>query len=139
MVVLEILVVGLFVLVLYLWFKNREWRIKFEQRVKEWLESEEARIRKDAIQRSARTLSGKTLEKLIPFLEEFPYDPHDIRWLGDPIDLVVFDGYSKKDLKQIVLLEVKSGESKLSRMQKKIKEILSRKKVKWEEFKIKKG
>ncbi len=123
--------------VIYLWFKNREWQIKFEQKVKDWLQEEERRIREDAINRSARTLSGKALEKLVPFLEDFPYDPHDIRWLGDPIDLVVFDGYSSKgEPEQIVFCEVKSGESKLSKMQKKIKDLVEKKKVKWHEFRV---
>ncbi len=133
---LYILIVGLFVSVIYLWFKNREWNIKFEQKIKEWLEKEEKSIREDAIARSARTLSGKTLEKLVPFLERFPYDAHDIRWLGDPIDLVIFDGQSKDKLEQIVFCEVKSGESKLTKIQNRIKELVERKKVKWEEFRI---
>ncbi len=130
----EILSLALFILLIYLFFKNREWKIKFEQRIKEWKEKEEQKIREDAIKRSARTLSGKTLEKFVPFLEKFPYDPHDVRWLGDPIDLVIFDGYSSQDLKQVVFCEVKSGESKLSPVQNKIKKIIQEKKVKWDEF-----
>jgi predicted Holliday junction resolvase-like endonuclease len=132
------LIIFLLAIIFYLLFKNREWKIKFEQRIKEWKEKEEEKIREDAIKRSARTLSGKTLEKLVPFLENFPYDPHDIRWLGDPVDLIIFDGYSSegKDLKQIVFCEVKSGKSKLSSTQNKVKEIVEKKKVKWEEFRI---
>ena len=102
-------------------------------------EREEKDIREDATLRGSRTLSGKTLEKLVPFLDKFNYDPHDVRWLGDPIDLVIFDGYSKnngKDLDQIVFLEVKSGNSKLSPNQNKIKDVVERKKIKWEEFRI---
>jgi len=113
--------------------------MKFEQRIKEWKEKEEEKIREDAIKRSARILSGKTLEKLVPFLENFPYDAHDVRWIGDPIDLIIFDGYSSsqgKDVKQIVFCEVKSGKSKISRIQNKIKEAVEKKKVRWEEFKI---
>ncbi len=133
---LYILIAVLFVAVVYLWFKNREWNITFDQKIKEWLEKEEQRIREDAIARSARTLSGKTLEKLVPFLERFPYDAHDIRWLGDPIDLVIFDGRSKDNPEQIVFCEVKSGESKLTKTQNEIKDLVERKKVKWEEFRI---
>lgn len=136
--ILEIALAILFVIVIYLWFKNREWKIRFEQKIKEWKEIEEEKIRRDAIERSARTLSGKTLEKLVPFLDTFPFDPHDIRWLGDPIDLVIFNGQSAGDLKEIVLCEVKSGESKLSKIQNRIKELIEKRKVRWEEFKIKK-
>jgi len=136
MVFVEIIAVILFVAVIYLWFKNRLWKIKFEQRIKDWIIKEEKRIRQDAIFRSARTLSGKTLEKLIPFLERFPHDPHDIRWLGDPIDLIIFDGHSKDDLNQIVFCEVKSGESRLTKIQNRIKQLVENKRVKWLEFRI---
>lgn len=132
----EILILALFVAAIYLWFKNSEWKIKFEHRVEEFLKLEEERIRRDAIERSARTLSGKTLEKLVPFLENFTHDAHDIRWLGDPIDLVVFDGYSSGNPDKIVFCEVKSGDSKLTSGQKKIKELVESKKVKWEEFRV---
>jgi len=122
--------------VFYLIYKNKEWKIKFEQRVKEWIEKEERRIREDAILRSARTLSGKTLEKLVPFLEKFNHNAHDLRWLGDPIDLVAFDGYSDGNPDKITFLEVKSGDSKLTSNQKKIKELVEKKKVEWEEFRV---
>jgi predicted Holliday junction resolvase-like endonuclease len=133
----------LFAVAIYLYFKNREWKIKFQKQVEEFLEEREQEIREDAIARSARTLSGKTLEKFVPFLEDFPYNPHDVRWLGDPVDLVVFDGYSKNKesgggMKQVVFCEVKSGESKLSDIQKQIKNLIENKKVKWEEFKVEK-
>ncbi|MEM5794168.1 MAG: Holliday junction resolvase-like protein [Candidatus Aenigmatarchaeota archaeon] len=136
---LFVLIIFLLAIIFYLLFKNREWKMKFEQRIKEWKEKEEERIREDAIKRSARALSGKALEKLVPFLENFPYDAHDIRWLGDPIDLIIFDGYSSsegKNLRQIVFCEVKSGESRLTQAQKKVKEIVEEKKVKWEEFRV---
>ena len=136
MVFLEIAVSVLLFVVIFLAIKYIYLRASFEQRVKEWLEKEEVRIRKDAIERSARTLSGKTLEKLIPFLEKFPYNPHDLRWLGDPIDFVIFDGYSKKSPEQIVFCEVKSGESNLTKTQSEIKELVEKKKVKWIEFRI---
>jgi len=133
---LELLVVVLLVLVAYLAYKNLEWKYKFERRVKEFLEKEEERIREDAIARSARTLSGKTLEKFVPFLERFKHDPHDVKWIGDPIDLIIFDGYSSGKPEEIVFCEVKSGESKLSKLQSSVKELVEKKKVKWEEFRV---
>ena len=138
---LELVTIILFFIILYLFFKNREWKIRFDQKIKEWKEQEEERIRSDAIARSARTLSGKTLERFVPFLEDFPYDPHDARWIGDPIDFIIFDGYSSNkerngEIKQIVFCEIKSGESTLSKIQKRIKDIVLKKKVKWEDFRV---
>ncbi len=136
--ILEILVIVLFLAVIFLLIKYMQLRANFDHKVKDWITSEEKRIREDAILRSSRVLSGKTLEKLIPFLDRFEYDPHDMRWLGDPIDFVIFDGNSEDELKQIVFCEVKSGEGKLSKNQNKIRELIENKKVKWYEFKIEK-
>lgn len=143
MVFLEIIILSLTIAIFYLLYKFLRLKWRFEERVKKYIEAEVQRIREDAIKRSARTLSGKTLEKLVPFLDNFPYDPHDIRWLGDPVDLVVFDGYSKEkaekdNLKQIVFVEVKSGDGELSQVQKNIKKLVENKKVKWDEFRIEK-
>lgn len=124
---------------LFFFVKNLQWRMRFDERVKEFLEKQEDGIRKDAISRSARTLSGKTLEKLIPFLDRFGHDPHDVRWIGDPVDLVVFDGYSesgRKDVDGITFVEVKSGNSDLHSGQKSIRDAVQKRKVKWEEFRI---
>jgi predicted Holliday junction resolvase-like endonuclease len=76
--ILLTIIIVLLGLVFYLIYKNNEWKLKFEQKVKEWVEKEEKRIREDAINRSARALSGKTLEKLIPFLDRFKHNPHDV-------------------------------------------------------------
>ncbi|MBI2547651.1 MAG: hypothetical protein HYW23_04405 [Candidatus Aenigmarchaeota archaeon] len=137
MVILEMLIVVLFAVVIFLTVRYVSLRASFDQKIKDWIENEEQRIRKDAIERSARTLSGKTLEKLIPFLDRFQYDPHDLRWLGDPVDFIIFDGYSsEKSPKQIVFCEVKSGNSNLSKVQNEIKELVDKKKVRWSEFRI---
>jgi len=132
----EIIIILLIAIVLYLWFKNREWKLKFEQRVEEFLKQEEEKIRRDAIERSARSLSGKALEKFVPFLERFPYDAHDVRWLGDPVDLIIFDGYSRGNPKKVVFCEVKSRESKLSKKQNAIKKIVEGRAVEWDEFRV---
>ena len=134
MVFIEIIIVGLFFLLIYFWFKNKLWQMKFEQRIKDWQVKNEKIIREDAILRSARTLSGKTLERLIPFLDRFPYDPHDIRWIGDPIDLVIFNSHSKDNSNNIIFCEVKSGNSKLTKRQSDIKKLIENKRVEWLEF-----
>lgn len=118
---LEILLLILFIIILYLLYENREWKKRFEEKVR----------------RSSLVLSGKTIEKLIPFLEDFPYDAHDMRWSGNPIDFIIFDGLSRGEPKQVVFCEVKFGKSDLTSMQRKIRELIKRKKVKWEEFRIK--
>jgi len=126
-------------LFVYMWLRDREWRIRFEQKVSQEISEREAEIRRDSAARSGRTLSGKTLEKLVPFLKDFGHDPHDVRWMGDPVDLVVFDGYSKSGRKAVdgvTFVEVKSGGSDMSSGQRSIRDAVQKKKIKWEEFRI---
>src|SRR5437879_4533423 len=66
-------------------------------------------IRQDAVQKSQAVTLGKVTEHLVPFLPGFDFDPRDVRFLGSPVDLVVFDGLSNGDVKRLVFVEVKNG------------------------------
>ena len=70
--------------------------------------------RKDAISQSRAILGGQFSEQLAPFLPGFKYSPTECRFMGKPIDLLVFRGMDKKDIDEVVFVEVKSGKSKLS-------------------------
>ena len=52
-------------------------------------------IRKDSIDRSLSTLKGRISGQIAPLLPEFPYSSADARFIGNPIDFVVFDGYTQ--------------------------------------------
>lgn len=104
---------------------------------KEW-ESELPGYLKDAISRSRAVLGGQFSEQLAPFLPNFNYKPTECRFVGKPIDFICFKGLDKKDVDEIVFVEVKSGNSKLSFTEKKIKEAIEKKKVKWEEYRVSK-
>lgn len=74
-----------------------------------WKGCEEERIRSDAVRRSQSVTRGKVTEHLIPFFPDFPYNPKDARFLGSPVDLVVFDGLSEDSVREIVFVEIKSS------------------------------
>ena len=76
-----------------------------------WRKREEENIREDAIKRSQAVIRGKVTEHLMPFFPDFCYNPRDARFVGTPVDLVVFDGLSEGDVKRVVFVEVKSGKS----------------------------
>jgi predicted Holliday junction resolvase-like endonuclease len=76
---------------------------------REWVGQEESRIRKDAVKKSESVIQGKVTEHMIPYFPGFSYNPKDARFLGSPVDFVIFDGLSTGDLKKVVFLEVKSG------------------------------
>ena len=72
--------------------------------------------RRDATRRSRSVLGGRAGEQLLPLVPVFSdrFDPTDARFLGAPIDYVVFDGLCGGELREIVLVEVKTGGSKLN-------------------------
>jgi len=82
--------------------------------------------------KSSETRLGQISEHVIPFLEGCPYNPKDLHFLGNPIDYVVFD----LDQGEITFLEVKTGNSKQSKRQKLIKNIIKAGKVYFAEMRI---
>src|SRR2546428_10606961 len=71
-------------------------------------------LRQDAIQRTHAVTVGKVHEQLIPYLPDFHFNPKDARFLGTPVDLVVFDGLDEGQLRRVVFIEVKTGGAVLS-------------------------
>jgi predicted Holliday junction resolvase-like endonuclease len=107
-----------------------------------WAE-QEAGIRKDAADRSRYVLKGKITEHLIPLLrDKFKHEPADARFLGMPVDYIIFDGYSavKDDNSDvpisIVLADIKTGNAQLNRTERKIKEAVEAGRVHWETIQI---
>jgi predicted Holliday junction resolvase-like endonuclease len=107
--------------------------------LQKWVSENEARIRQDAIDRSQAVITGKVTEHLAPFLPTFPYNPKDTRFVGSPVDLIVFDGLDDEVLREIIFIEVKTGASSLSTRQRQIKDMIMKGKVKWIELKLNSG
>lgn len=102
---------------------------------KQW-EDELPNHRKAAVLRSRAVLGGQFSEQLAPFLPDFPYTPTECRFMGKPVDLIVFKGMDDKDINEVVFVEIKSRGSKLSSAEKKLKETIEKKRVRWEEYRI---
>lgn len=117
------------------------WELKYSadlSEIKGLIQSAEKYMRYDAIRRSKRTLLGKLWEQVSPYLPKFPFRPSDMKFLGSPIDFIIFDGASEEDIKQVVFLEIKSGDSKLSPQEKKLKQVIENGKVYWKMFNVEK-
>lgn len=82
--------------------------------------------------KSSETRLGQISEHLVPFLENCRHDPKAMHFLGNPIDYVVFDF----DQGTITFLEVKSGNSKPTKRQKVVKNIIKTGRVFYEEIRI---
>ncbi|MDG6933798.1 MAG: hypothetical protein JRN68_03790 [Nitrososphaerota archaeon] len=106
----------------------------FKAKFDTWTLEHESAIREDAKRKSHSTIIGQVTEQLIPFLPEFlaKYNPKDTRFLGSPIDLVVFDGLDEGNLKRVVFVEIKTGNSKLTEREMQVKNAVLEKRVDWE-------
>jgi hypothetical protein len=80
--------------------------------------------------KSSEVRLGQIAEHLVPFVAGFRYNPKDAKFLGMPIDYIVF----AED--KVVFLEVKTGGARLNKTQQRIKEQIESGKVVWEEFRL---
>lgn len=85
------------------------------------------KIRKETLKKSERVARGFTVENFAPFLQK-TYSPTDFRHLGNPIDYIIYDGLTdvhqgvSDEIKEIILLDIKTGDSRLNKVQRRIKE-----------------
>lgn len=95
------------------------------------------KIRKDAVKRSRAVIGGQVAEQLAPFLPGFPCNPGDCRFVGKPVDFVVFSGMTENNVvDEVVLVEVKTGTSALSERERQIKDCINKGRVRYEEYRI---
>lgn len=140
LVVILLVLIGLvFVLLLYVLHLKSTVELRVKRRLAERETEFEERVereRKDALERSRAVLKGKVGEQFAPFVGDFPYNPSDARFIGSPVDYVVFDGYTAvkdgngRGLK-VVLVDVKTGNGRLTRVQRRIRKAVKRGNVEW--------
>ena len=102
-----------------------------------------AQAQKRSVNTSRAVLKGKMAEQLAPIMPQFEYFPSDAKFLGDPVDYVVFDGYT--DLRdgegrpediEIVLIDIKSGGARLTKGQVAIAQAIQAGRVRFETVRI---
>ncbi|MBD2393782.1 hypothetical protein H6G11_05880 [Cyanobacterium aponinum FACHB-4101] len=88
---------------------------------------------------SRAVIKGKIAEQLAPVLPNFKYLPSDARFIGDPVDYIIFNGYT--DVKdnggnennlEVVILDVKTGQADLSQLQQAIAKAINTGRVRFE-------
>jgi predicted Holliday junction resolvase-like endonuclease len=103
----------------------------------EWKAHKIEAIVKARLKASRAVLGGLVSEQMAPLLPGFPYDPGDCRFIGKPVDFIVFKGMNSREISEPIFLEVKSGSSKtLSEQEKKLKDAVEQGRVRWAEFDI---
>lgn len=108
---------------------EERYQVLFDQ----WKAAMEQQIRQDAVNRSKAVVIGQITEHMVPFMQDFKYNPKDARFLGTPVDLIVFDGLTEGRLRRIVFIEVKSGaNNQLSPREKQVRDAVLQGSVAWE-------
>ncbi len=126
--------------------RNGRIQAEYEKYIAE-LELEHKQALLDAQKRSVNTsravLKGKMAEQFAPILPEFQYLPSDAKFLGDPVDYVVFDGYTDfrdgdgtADDIEVILLDIKSGGARLSKGQQAIAQAVREGRIRFETLRI---
>ncbi|WOE31122.1 MULTISPECIES: Holliday junction resolvase-like protein [unclassified Acinetobacter] len=121
-------------------------RAEYEQYIAE-LELQHQQALLEAQKRSVNTsravLKGKMAEQLAPILPQFQYLPSDAKFLGDPVDYIIFNGYSNfrdgdgsVEEIEIILMDIKSGRARLSKGQLAIAEAIQQGRVRFETVRI---
>ena len=77
---------------------------------------------------------GKNLEKVLPTMKDFKWPTPDSKFLGDPIDLIIFNGLSENRVQSINFVEVKSGKARLNKHQKSVRDAIEDHKVSYRVF-----
>ena len=93
---------------------------------------------------SAHTTKGQILEKWCPFLEHPDIDPDweakNWQFMGQPIDYIIFDWRENKEINvadgKIIMLDVKSGKSQLTKKQRRIRDLIQAGKVEWRTIRL---
>lgn len=95
--------------------------------------------RADAAKRSRSVRAGKATEQLTPLVGEFAerFDSHDARFLGAPVDYIVFDGLSTGLLREVVLVEVKTGSARLTPNEREVELAIADGRIRYEVMRIK--
>lgn len=119
------LVVGLVIGLLVAWLYFLIWKARYT-----------TVIREDAVQRSQAVTAGKVYEQLVPYLPAFPFNPKDVRFLGSPVDLVIFDGLAEGRLRRIVFVEVKTGSAGLTTRERCVRDTIQAGEIEWTEMRV---
>jgi predicted Holliday junction resolvase-like endonuclease len=119
------LLLGIVIGMVIAWLYFLIWRLRYS-----------AAIRENAVQRSLAVTAGKVHEQLVPYLPEFGFNPKDARFLGSPVDLVIFDGLAEGAVRRVVFLEVKTGGGALSARERQVRDIIEAREVAWLELRL---
>ena len=90
--------------------------------------------RKDTANRQRSTIKGDISETLAPWSMDCVDSVKELRFLGSPIDFVGFKGLDGEGEIDIKFIEIKSGKSRLSKNQRRIRDAIIAGRIGWAEI-----
>ena len=103
----------------------------------EWEGHKLEAIVKARLRQSRAVIGGLVSEQIAPLLADFPFDPGDCRFIGKPVDFIVFRGMNEQNITEVIFLEVKSGAAKnLNQQEKRLREAVQAGRVRWVQFDV---
>ena len=87
-----------------------------------------------ALNKSRSVIKGQLVEQFAPFTHDFPCNTTECNFQGKPIDFIGFKGLDDSNVEEIIFIEIKSGNSQLSQVQKSVKRAIQEGRVRFEEM-----
>jgi predicted Holliday junction resolvase-like endonuclease len=118
---MDMLIIALFVIIAFLTvlcYLLRSWYSQLSEQYQALLKQKQ----------SENVKHGFAWEQFVPFASNFPFNREQFKFLGKPVDGVVF-GEDK-----ITFVEIKTGQSHLNDAQKQVRKLVEDKKVEWREL-----
>ena len=127
-------IIRLYAILITIFFFFLLWKLQAEKTK----HKEELRRKLDHSRKTQRgTIKGNQMETLAPLFMESVNSISEVRFLGEPIDFIGFKGLDNEDEIDIKFIEVKTGKKGLTEKQKRVKEAVDAKRVKWVDVRAK--
>lgn len=133
--------------------KAQEYQQQLQRKISEYEEhirriqlqhqEEIKKAREESVEQSRHTIKGQVAEQLVPLLPGFEFHPSDARFIGHPIDYVIFNGYTQlRDGNgvpaqlEIVILDIKRNMARLTKEQLAIAQAIQAGRVKFQVVRV---
>ncbi len=100
--------------------RRKEYETELKQKEKD-AKNLKIKADKSSEKKAIATNLGKNMEKFISTYKNFNVDLNECRFLGNPIDYLIFEGAITNNIKHITFLEVKTGDATLNAHQKMVR------------------
>lgn len=88
------------------------------------------------LRQSKTSTKGIISEQMSPLFPGFPGEASEARFIGKPVDFLIFKGMNEENITEVVFVEVKTGKyPKLNKNEQTLKATIEAKRVRWEEYK----